>query len=190
MLFSIGNGAYAEPAETANGVFAVPVEVSSGLGWKPMPGEDYNPYSTGSVFVVGSEPAKWPAALKSVNAWADESPSLDANIQEHLFRKFARIEALTLAATDSAALKQLKAERESLPRIVRQMRDIQGENGQDWQLRNISEQIQEVNKTLARWLADTPADRVQAFLDELEAFRPMAVKKSPCATAARNGFRR
>jgi tetratricopeptide (TPR) repeat protein len=177
VFFSMATWSFAEVPAVADGGFAVPVEVSSGLGWKPMPGEDYRPYEVGSVFVVGSEPGKWPEALKSASAWADRSPSLDENIPDHLFRKIARIEALALSAKDPAVLEQLKKERQSLAMLVGQLRDIQDKNGQDWQLRNTGEQLQSLGKTLALWLADTPADRVQAFKEEMDALRPAGREK-------------
>ena len=160
----------AEEPEAA--VFSVPEALSTALGWKPLPTGQYEPYSTGSVFSVGSEPTRWAAAREQAAAWAASAPALAENPSEHLMRKLARIEALVLGAASPGVIDELRAERKALAESVQKLRAMKSASGRDWQSRNVAEQLQQLEKTLGRWLADSPAERVQAFREEMDSNRP------------------
>lgn len=160
------------PAQSNKAEISVPEPLSVSLGWKPLPEGDYQPYRTGSVFGVGSEPSQWSGARDQAAAWAAAAPSLAENPTDHLIRKLARIEALVLGVTDPKVLEELRVERKSLVETVRTLRAMKSADGSDWQARNASEQLQQLEKSLSRWLADSPADRVAAFREEIESYRP------------------
>lgn len=167
MVVLSGPACWAEPDGTPP-----PEALSAALGWKPAPEGRYDPYRTGSIFAVGSEPAKWPDALRQATAWAGTAPTLEDNPAEHLTRKLTLIEALVLNATTPDAAAALREEREELGSAVKKLRALTVGDNVNWQARNASEQLQRLEKTLGEWLADSPADRVQAFRDEMASYRP------------------
>ncbi|MBC8040489.1 MAG: tetratricopeptide repeat protein, partial [Opitutaceae bacterium] len=173
-VFSImGLAVLAGPAYSAESdTSPTPEALSSAFGWKPVPEGRYEPYRTGSIFVVGSEPAKWPTAREQATAWAGTAPALEENPADHLMRKLALIEALVLNATTPDAFETLRKERKELGASVKKLRAMKAGDDSDWQARNASGQLQQVEKSLSLWLADSPAERVQAFREEMESYRP------------------
>ena len=159
-------------AETETPAFSLPAELSADLGWKPLPEGNYEPYRSGSIFAVASEPAKWPAARAQASAWFSTAPAFEQNPAEHLLRKLAQIETLALGAANRETAEALRAERKTLRERGQQLRAIRSKDGADWQARNAADQLQQLDKTLGEWLADSPAERVQAFREELETYRP------------------
>jgi tetratricopeptide (TPR) repeat protein len=162
--------AFAAEPEPAG--FSVPEALSVSLGWKPLPEGNYEPYRTGSVFTVGSEPSQWSAAREQAGVWAAATPALEEQPANYLMRKLARIEALVLGATDPNVLAELKAERKALGESARALRAKKSADGSDWQLRNTAEQLQQLDKTLGQWLADSPAERLAVFREEMDSYRP------------------
>ncbi len=130
-------------ADDVSTEFSVPPALSADLGWQPLPGKNYRPYRSGSVFAVGSEPAKWPAALDQATAWVSSAPAFDQNPSEYLFRKLARIEALALGSADAGTAAELRAERKALGERAEQLRAHKSNDRSDWQARNSAEQLQE-----------------------------------------------
>jgi tetratricopeptide (TPR) repeat protein len=149
-----------------------PAELSAALGWKPMPGKNYRPYQNGSVFVVGSEPAQWPAAREQAAAWMAAAPAFEENPAEFIFRKLVWIEAAALGAADAAVAAELRAARQELSARAVELRAMKSKDGNDWQMQNVSGQLQQLTQRLGPWLADSPADRVQAFREELASHKP------------------
>jgi len=159
-------------ADKETAAFSLPAELSADLGWKPLPEGNYEPYRDGSIFAVTSEPGKWSEARAQAAAWFSTAPAFEKNPAEHLLRKLAQIETLALGATDKETADALRAERKTLRERGQQLRAIRTEDGADWQARNVADHLQQLDKTLGEWLADSPAERVQAFREELETYRP------------------
>ncbi|MDF3056276.1 MAG: hypothetical protein K0R17_491 [Rariglobus sp.] len=149
-----------------------PEALSTALGWKPVPEGRYEPYRAGSIFAVGSEPVEWPAARAQAVAWVGTTPALEENPVEHLMRKLALIEALVLNATAPDAAEALRKERKELGATAKKLRAMKAGDDSNWQARGASEQLQQLEKALGQWLADSPAERVQAFREEMDAYRP------------------
>jgi tetratricopeptide (TPR) repeat protein len=163
---------FAQTACAQEATAEMPAELNSALGWKPMPGRNYRPYQDGSVFVVASEPAQWPAAREKAAAWAAASPAFAENPAEYVFRKLTWIEAAALGAADAHVAAELRAARKELVSRAGELRAMKAANGNDWQMRNAGEQMQQLAQRLGQWLADSPADRVEAFREELAAHKP------------------
>jgi tetratricopeptide (TPR) repeat protein len=151
---------------------AAQAKVGAALGWKPMPGRDYRPYQSGSVFAVASEPGQWPAAREQAAAWAESAPAFAENPAEFVFRKLVWIEAAALGAADAKVAAELRAAGKELALRAAELRTMKAEDGNDWPMRNAAGQLQQLSQRLGQWLADSPADRVQAFRDELAANKP------------------
>ncbi len=165
----LGQVACAQEAQTET-----PAELSAALGWKPMPGRDYRPYQTGSVFAVASEPSQWAAARGQAAAWVAASPVFAENPAEYIFRKLTWIEAAALGAADAKVAEEMRAARRELAARAGELRTMKSEDGNDWQLRNTAGQLQQLSQLLGQWLSDSPADRVQAFREELASNKPVA----------------
>ncbi|MBW8781711.1 MAG: tetratricopeptide repeat protein [Verrucomicrobia bacterium] len=170
-------------AETARPPDAgdAPVALRAALGWQDAPGENYRPYETGSVFAVKTDPSKWPAALALAEEWAASAPEFARDPVDNLFRRFTLIEALVLNADNQEARARLKKERASLAEQARGLRDAKPPRMQDWRARQLADAIGEVNKGLGDWLADTPAERLDIFRDELASLQPRDRKKLAAA---------
>lgn len=147
-------------------------KVGEALGWKPMPGRNYRPYRSGSVFAVASEPAQWPAAFEQATAWAAAGPAFEENPAEYVFRRLTLVQAAALGATDGKVAEALKAERRALAERAKQMRSMKTDDNQSWQMRNAANQLQQLDQKLGQWLADSPEERVAAFREEMDSYKP------------------
>lgn len=160
-------------ASAADAASAPPEALRTALGWKPWPeGENHQPYRAGSVFGVGSEPSAWPAAREQAAAWLAATPGLDADPADHLMRRLASIQAQVLGAAQPGGIEALRAERAALAEEAQRLRAKKTAGETDWRARNMADQLRQVGKALGQWLADTPAERAQAFREELESLRP------------------
>ncbi len=167
----------AQPAVTNE----VPAALREALGWQQPAKENYRPYQTGSAFTVKTDPSKWAAASALADAWVASAPEFARDPVEHLFRRMARVEALVLNATDPEARSRLKKESVELAALAQSLRDAKPPRMQDWQARQMTDAVREVNKKLGGWLADTPAERLAVFREELAALQPPDRKKLAAA---------
>lgn len=156
----------------ASDEFAVPEPLRASLGWKLAPGENYNPWRDGSIFAVAAPPGQWPAARGQAEAWLATAPTLDENPAEHLLRKLAVVEAMMLSATDAQVATALREKRTELANDARRLREDKSKGSSDWRAKSAADQLVQLNRELGGWLADSPADRVRVFQEELEAHRP------------------
>jgi len=150
----------------------VPADLRAALGWSVPAKENYNAYENGSAFAVKSDPAKWMSSVALTDAWVATAPEFARNPIEQLFRRMARIEALVLNATDPAIRSRLQKERVELVALTQSLRDTKPALLPLWQSRQLANAAENMNKRLGEWLADSTAERLAVFREELAALQP------------------
>jgi hypothetical protein len=152
--------------------FLVPPELAAALGWSAFPSET-ELYTGESLFMVKTDPSHWAIACEQAEKWASDSPSIEADAAEFIFRRLVYVKTLVLTASDKKSADQLIAESRQLGEIAKKLSELKIRK-EEWRMRNGANQLAALGNTLERWISVEPAGLVDIFCGELEKHRPIS----------------